>query len=175
MVNESSANQESQESQESQRVYILVHADNFAISKSRIRSDHNRLKQTIRAQLRRNIMEQVPILYTELDCGEPPLPDYLADFDEHIKRIPNEHAGNLEAQLQALKRALLKQVNRRHYVFAGGWRDACLRYTVNQVGSRRPRLVVTEQELGTPQTAHLKVPGYRERPITVAVDWRNVF
>lgn len=155
--------------------YILVHADDFAIAKSFIRRDGERLKQTFRARCRLNVKKGIRILFTELDSESPPLPDYLAEFDDQIVRIPSGNDNGLEQQIKSLRKALLKQAHRTHYIFAGGWRDACLRYTVNQIAFRRPRFIVTEERLNDPEPALLKVPGYRERKITAQVDWQNVF
>ena len=156
-------------------VYILVHGDDFAISKSMIRKDGERLKQTIRTRCRLNVKKSIPIIYTELDCDDPPLPAYLEEFDSHIIRVANQHTGNLHGQIETLKQVLLRFRTRSHYTFSGGWRDACLRFTVNNVAFRRPRLIVNEERMQGVEAAVLQYPGYRDRNITVEVDWPNVF
>ncbi len=156
-------------------IYILVHADDFAIGKSIIHTDHDRLKQTIRARCRLHVRRGDPVVFTDLDSDDPPLPEYLKELEDVIVRIPNQHTGNLRGQINDLKSYLVKQRNISHYTFAGGWRDACLRYTVNQVAHRQPRLKVSETGLSGVEEAELQHPGYRTRKITLDVDWQNVF
>lgn len=156
-------------------IYILVHADDFAIGKSIIHSDHQRLKQTIRSRCRLHLKRGDKLVFTDLDCDNPPLPEYLSEFQDVMVRVPNQHTGNLRGQIDELKKYLLKQRTISHYTFAGGWRDACLRYTVNQIAHRQPRLKVSETGLSGIEQAELRHPGYRNRAITVDVDWQNVF
>lgn len=156
-------------------IYILVHADDFAISKSIIHTDHDKLKQTIRARCRVHVRRGDQVVFTDLDADNPPLPEYLTELEDAIVRIPNHHTGNLRGQIADLKSYLVKQRNVSHYTFAGGWRDACLRHTVNQVAHRKPRLKVSETGLPGIEAAELQHPGYRSRKITIDVDWQNVF
>ena len=156
-------------------VYILVHADDFAISNSMIRKDHAALRTSIRRRCITLARNKVPIIFTDLAGDNPPLPGYLAELELPIKQIPNAMTGNLDQQILELKQHLHKLSRRNRLIFAGGWRDACLRRTVNQVAFRNPRLIVNETGLSTATDATFKLDGYRDRQIKVAADWENVF
>lgn len=156
-------------------IYILIHADDFAISESMFRKDHDKVRSNIRVRCMENSRLKIPMVFTDLAFNQPPFPDYLLDFESAFVRIPNDQTGNLQGQTTELRRFLMKQPSRDRYIFAGGWRDACLRYTVNQVGFRAPRLTVNETGLMGAAEATLKLAGYRDRSIKVAVDWQNVF
>ena len=116
----------------------------------------------------------LPIIFTDLAADNPPLPGYLAELELPIKQIPNAMTGNLDQQILELKQHLHKLSRRNRLIFAGGWRDACLRRTVNQIAFRNPRLIVNETGLSTATDATFKLDGYRDRQIKVAADWENV-
>jgi nicotinamidase-related amidase len=156
-------------------VYILIHADDFAIGNSMIRKDHAALRASIRRRCVALVQNKVPIVFTDLGAGAPPLPEYIAALDIPVKQIPNAMTGNLDQQILDLKQHLHKLSRRNRLIFAGGWRDACLRRTVNQVAFRAPRLIVTETGLTTATDATFQLKGFPDRPIKVAVDWENVF
>lgn len=158
-----------------QSIYILIHADDFAISRSMIRTDCDQICSNIRARCLQNSRLKIPMVFTDLAFNQPPFPDYLKDFETDFIRIPNDQTGNLKSQITCLKKFLVKDQSRNRYIFAGGWRDACLRYTVNQISFRAPRLIVNETGLAGTADATLKLDGYRNRNIKVAVDWQNVF
>ncbi|MFT7247091.1 MAG: hypothetical protein ACI82A_004474 [Candidatus Azotimanducaceae bacterium] len=158
-----------------QSIYILIHADDFAINRSMIRTDHDQVRSNIRARCLQSSRLKMPMVFTDLAFNQPPFPDYLKDFEADFIRIPNDQTGNLTSQITNLKQFLTKDRSRDRYIFAGGWRDACLRYTVNQIGFRAPRLIVNETGLKGTAEATLKLAGYRDRNIKVAVDWQNVF
>jgi hypothetical protein len=108
-------------------VYVLIHADDFAISKSMFRTDHDKIRSNIRARCMQNNRLKIPMIFTDLAFDQPPFPDYLLDFEKDFVRVPNDQTGNLKSQIEDLKRLLIKDQSRDRYIFAGGWRDACLR------------------------------------------------
>lgn len=139
------------------------------------RLDHDKVRSNIRARCMQSSRLKIPMVFTDLAFNQPPFPDYLLDFESDFVRIPNDQTGNLKGQITDLKRFLIKDQFRNRYIFAGGWRDACLRHTVNQIGCRAPRLIVNETGLKGAEDATLQLEGYRKRDIKVSVDWLNVF
>jgi hypothetical protein len=155
--------------------YILVHADDFAIGHSMFKKDPDAVKASIRQRCRAFHNLRVPIIFTNLAMDDPPLPEYLRSLDIPMTQIPNANSPNLEEQLEFLKRHLSRFPRRHRYIFAGGWRDACLRRTINQVAYRKRRLSVTEAGLPGFADAEFRMPGRPDRKIAVGVDWENVF
>ena len=156
-------------------LYVLVHADDFALSHSSIIESVASFEKNLRTRLLQLIRCKVPIVFLDLDFGSPELPAYLQEFAGDLDRIPNFQTGNLAEQHAALSRWLLRHPERSHYVFAGGWRDACLRATVNHVAHKKPRFRVDQTHMNGIHEAQMCIAGYRPRDITIEIDWPFVF
>ncbi len=129
--------------------YVIVHPDEYAIqvsmeTKQAVEGYKNRLKQRIRLLLNDNVSIYLLNLATDTLAQPPP---YLDGFqrERRFYVIPAIKDDPVNAQSTRLLRALAEFEGLRRIVFTGGWRNACLKHTLNHTLAGIPRIPLVER------------------------------
>ncbi len=156
--------------------YVIVHPDEYAIQVSMATKDavegyKNRLKQRIRLLLNDN----VSIYLLNLAVGILTPPPYLDGFqrERRFYVIPAIKDDPMDAQSTRLRRALAEFEGLRRVVFTGGWRNACLKHTLNHTLAGIPRIRFVEK-VTAPLDAQVCFEN-RSFDITAEIDHAFVF
>lgn len=111
-------------------VLVLVHPDPYALKRSSIIDDPTRFSALLAAEVSRLIRMKVQVMVLSFGKDDD-LPDFLEPFRASIIVIPNHQGDEEQAQAKRVHLALEKMRFIDKVFFSGGWKNACLKHTIN--------------------------------------------
>jgi len=158
-----------------QIAYVVVHADEYAIQASRLVKNSQDFQKSLQQHLQKLLQEQVNVILLNLQKTEQQPPKFLRSLEDQVAVIPSLEQDSINAQSERLSEYLVRQRGLKQLVFAGGWKNACLKHTLH-------RTVMTKDpfELGIMDEIYHPVSGVVESgkqrlEVMVTVDHDFVF
>jgi hypothetical protein len=155
--------------------YVVVHADEYAIRVSSQVPEPLLFQAQLLDRLEGLLANNVNVFLLNLSKNEFHPPPFLRSLVEQVVVIPSLDVDGVNDQARRLRQQLVNYRKVRDVVFTGGWKNACLKHTLNQTiipqGASRVRLV---DEIHRPFEAIVQFE-QRLLPVMVSIDHAFVF
>jgi len=151
----------------------MVHPDDFALNVSTHVERANDYKKNLAFKVKKMLSRRVKVILLNLVLGLNHFPEFLLEFKGQIIIIPALDSDETDAQVNRLKEYLAEHKKIRHLIFTGGWKNACLKHTINHTISDVERIRFVDKEL-EPFDAKLRYKDYIQS-ITVMIDQEFIF
>ncbi|MCB1193050.1 MAG: hypothetical protein H7A23_12990 [Leptospiraceae bacterium] len=113
--------------------YIIVHPDDYAIGNSGIIENPSVFKEKLQKKVKSLISKNVNIYVMNLVENKLDPPEFLMNFKNQIQIIPLLSKDSVSSQVFRLKKKLFIQKYIKKIIITGGWKDACLKFTINHL------------------------------------------
>ncbi len=113
--------------------YIIVHPDEYALQNSSIINEPSGFKKKLQNKIKKLIDNHVIVYITSLSENQLEIPEFLIDFYNQINIIPLQSKDKVANQVYKLKRQLITHENLKKIIITGGWKNACLKFSINQL------------------------------------------
>lgn len=153
--------------------YIVVHPDEFALNLGHQVRSIKDYQNELAARIQKLINQKTTVIILNLTSGLNYFPEFLIGLEDQVVIIPSLDDDVTESQVDRLKDYLSGQQRISHLVFTGGWKNACLKHTINHTISDTDRVRFIDRTK-TPFRAKLR-HRRREHPILVEIDQAFVF
>ena len=134
MINKPKKNLFTQCSPDNFTAYVIVHPDDFALSlKKTAKQDTTKYKFLLKQRVRKLLNSRVSVYLLNLDLDSLDPPAFLSEFqgEKRFYIIPTLKKDSVDSQANRLKFELSKFIGLKKIIFTGGWRNACLKHTLN--------------------------------------------
>lgn len=113
--------------------YIIVHPDDYAFENSSIIENVKEFKIKLSYKIKLLLLKNTFIFVMSLSQDEKFLPEFLTESKDKIIIVPLQKKRNVAIQVYKLKQKLFEYKNIKNVIFTGGWKDACFKFTLNQI------------------------------------------
>lgn len=153
--------------------YIIVHPDDFALNVSDKICDIESYKLRLVKKIKDLLKLRVNVVLLNLTAGVDYFPGFLLEVKGRIAVIPSLNNDKPNAQVVRLKRLINSIEKIDHLIFTGGWKNACLKHTINHTITETERIRFVDK-VSTPIKATFKFQSICKK-VVVEVDQDFVF
>lgn len=125
--------------------YVVVHADEYAIRVSRLVEHPPDFQERLCHHLLWLVSQRAHVFLLNLNKNELHPPSFLQPLNGRVVVVPSLDQDQVNDQAQRLREQLVRYPKIQNVVFTGGWKNACLKHTLNQTirpkGTERVRMV----------------------------------
>ncbi len=153
--------------------YVVVHPDEFALACSKVITDPKGYITLLKRKIKSQLFREMAVIILGLQQNDTELPDFLREFSDRVDFVPCFSGDNVNAQSERLRAILVKFRYLRQVIFTGGWKNACLKHTLNNTAVFDGRIKSID-DFVEPMEGIITY-GKRRRRVVVAIDHECLF